>query len=107
MRRVLASIALAAVVGAGAVPALAAKQQVEICHATSSATNPFVLIHPAAAGVVNGHMAHHDGDDVIPPFTYKGVQYPGQNWDEAGQALHAAGCDASVVSPPGDGGGSF
>jgi hypothetical protein len=109
MKRALASLALAAVIGAGVVPALGAKPQVPnkitICHATASATNPFVLISPAAAGVLAGHVDHHHGDDVIPPFQHRKGSFAGQNWDDAGRALHAAGCDASLVSPPGDDGG--
>ena len=76
-----------------------------ICHATASATNPFVLIHPAAAGVVNGHLAHQDARDVVPPFIYEGVTYS-QNWNADGQALYANGCEVPST-PPSDGGGGL
>ncbi len=73
----LLTISALALAGAAmiATPALGAANQVSICHATGSATNPYVLIHPAAAGVANGHYGHQDARDVIPPFTYKGVGY--------------------------------
>jgi LPXTG-motif cell wall-anchored protein len=64
-----------------------------ICHATGSATNPFVLIGPSPVGVIFGHLgaSHQGGRDIIPPFVYNGVTYS-QNWDAAGQAIFAAGC---------------
>jgi hypothetical protein len=107
----LSGVAAVAVAGGLAVPALAAAcgggggpaGSVAICHATSSAKNPYVLIHPSAKGVVNGHLGHQDAHDVVPPFTYKGRTYS-QNWDAAGQALLAAGCRVTPA-PPGDGGG--
>ena len=106
MRRLaISAVALASLAGL-AVPAMGASNQVAICHATGSATNPYVLIHPAAAGVVNGHLGHQDARDVIPPFVYKGVTYS-QNWTAAGQALSANGCNGALVTPPDDGGGSF
>jgi hypothetical protein len=71
------------------------KLKVTICHATGSASNPFVMITPSASGVVHGHLGHQDSRDIVPVFTYKGVTYS-QNWDVAGQALFAAGCNAAV-----------
>ena len=103
MRRLTLTAAALASAAMIATPALAASNQVSICHATGSAKNPYVLIHPAAAGVANGHMGHQDARDVIPPFTYKGVTYS-QNWNAAGQALLANGC-VPVTTPPGGGGG--
>jgi LPXTG-motif cell wall-anchored protein len=58
-------------------------QKVPICHATGSASNPFVFIEPSAAGVWNGHIDHQHMEDIIPPFTYNGVFFPGQNYDPA------------------------
>ena len=62
-----------------------------ICHATGSESNPYVVITPSVSGVYHGHMDHQGDEDIIPPFTYKGVQYS-QNWDAAGQAIFANGC---------------
>jgi hypothetical protein len=66
---------------------------VTICHATGSASNPFVQISPSASGVFNGHLgqSHQDGRDIIPPFEYKGQTYS-QNWDATGQAIFKNGC---------------
>lgn len=74
MRRLKIAALAAVSIGVLATPALGASgRQVSICHATGSAENPFVLIHPAAAGVAKGHLAHQDGADVVPPFLYKGT----------------------------------
>jgi hypothetical protein len=71
-----------------------------ICHATGSAKNPYVRITPSVSGVFHGHLDHQDDRDIVPLFTYKGVQYS-QNWDAAGQAIFAAGCaaPAAAVAP--------
>jgi hypothetical protein len=71
------------------------KLKVTICHATGSASNPFVMITPSASGVVHGHLGHQDSRDIVPAFTYKGTTYS-QNWDVAGQALFAAGCNVAA-----------
>jgi hypothetical protein len=67
-----------------------------ICHATGSASNPYVRITPSVSGVFHGHMGHQDERDIIPPFTYKNQQYS-LNWDARGQAIFNAGC--AVASP--------
>ncbi|MEA2453389.1 MAG: hypothetical protein QOG04_2099 [Actinomycetota bacterium] len=72
--------------------------KVTICHATGSATNPFVMITPAASGVFHGHLGHQDGRDIVPPFTYNGQTYS-QNWDDEGQAMFNNGCEAPAVLP--------
>ena len=96
----IAATALAPVaIGAVVSPALAGSGQVTICHATSSATNPFVVIHPASPAVLYAHLNHHDGADIVPPFSYKGVDYPGQNWTAEGKAISENGCMAEA-SPP-------
>ena len=92
----LLPVALGAVVS----PALAGGGQVTICHATSSATNPFVVIHPASPAVLHAHLNHHDGADIVPPFSYKGVDYPGQNWTAEGKAISENGCMAQEGPPP-------
>ena len=98
MRRLAIAASALAAMGLLATPALGAGDQVSICHATASATNPFVLIHPAAAGVLDGHLAHQDERDVVPPFTYEGVTYS-QNWNDEGQALFANGCEVTSTPP--------
>lgn len=86
-----------------------AGNKVTICHATGSATNPYVVITPNANGVINGHSGsgHQGGRDIIPPFSYNDhgttKQYPGQNWDATGQAIYNNGCK---VPAGGRGGGT-
>lgn len=72
-------------------------EKVELCHATGSETNPFVLIEVSASGAFHGHLgdSHQDGNDIIPPFTYQGETYS-QNWDAEGQAVYESGCEALV-----------
>jgi len=95
--------------------------QITICHATSSVTNPYrtltVSVNAADGGLGQGgndHSSHtgpvfdftadpsdpdypyhppaKDWGDIIPPFAWDGGSFPGLNWDEAGQAIHAADC---------------
>lgn len=105
--RIACAAALAGAAVIAVTPALGAApqaQQISICHATGSAKNPYVLIHPAASGVVHGHIGHQDERDIIPTFTYKGSTYE-QNYDDAGAAVFANGCKPLPTTPPGDGGG--
>jgi hypothetical protein len=80
--------------------------KVTLCHATHSLGNPFVTINVAAAAAYNGHLGdgngdHQEGEDIIPPFTYKGQVYS-QNWDAAGQATYNNGCVAPTGGQGGD-----
>lgn len=82
-----------------AVPAGAQQaDKITICHATASATNPFVNETIAAQAVVAGHIEHQHGEDIIPEFTHEGVTYS-QNLDAEGLALLANGCVAPATSP--------
>ncbi|MDL2363216.1 MAG: hypothetical protein QFB86_02445 [Patescibacteria group bacterium] len=71
-------------------------EKVTLCHATSSQTNPYVLITVAAAGAFNGHYndpnGRHDGD-IIPEFTYKGTTYAAQNFSPTNQAILKNNCN--------------
>jgi uncharacterized repeat protein (TIGR01451 family) len=83
---------------------------VTLCHATSSQTNPYVVITTDDDGVLgagssggNGHDSH--SGDIIPPFDYtdnKGnpQSYPGKNWDAVGQAIFANECEPPSPPPP-------
>lgn len=81
-------------------------EKVTICHATGSASNPWVMMSPDANGTVSGHagMDHQDGRDIIPPFTYwegeNEMTFPGQNWDAAGQAIWENDCEEMPPPPP-------
>ena len=82
-------------------------KKVEICHATSSTKNPYVLQAPAIAnnGDLKGGHLNHTGPvfpaqgwgDIIPPYDYvdaAGVPqvFPGYNWSPEGQAIWQNGC---------------
>lgn len=77
---------------------------VTICHATGN--GGYVIIHPNANGVVNGHYDHQDARDIIPSFTYNDhgttKTFPGQNLSNGGQAILDNDC---VVPEGGQGGG--
>jgi len=76
-------------------PETAANNKVTVCHETGSATKLYVSITVSAAGAVNGHLSHHDGD-VIVPFEYEGVTYS-KNWDDTVAPLLDEDCQ---VLPP-------
>ena len=67
--------------------------RVTLCHREGGPN--WVRITVAAPAAVNGHARNHDLD-VIPPFTWSGGEFPGQNWDAAGQEIFQRGC----VGPP-------
>ena len=72
-----------------------------ICHATSSEKNPYVQLQVDDDSIVREGHGEHPGD-IIPPFDYveDGVtkQYPGKNWDAAGQAIFANGCEVPAAA---------
>jgi hypothetical protein len=74
--------------------------QVTYCHATHSATNPFVVITTDKVAVVNGHQNHQDFEDVIPPFNWtlpnSSGTFGGLNWDQGSQAFVNNGCVAVI-----------
>lgn len=75
---------------------------VNICHATSSNSNPYVTNSPSMTGDVSGHDDHDgqvwypgitgDWGDIIPPFNYPGGSYSGKNWTAYGQAIWNNAC---------------
>jgi hypothetical protein len=79
---------------AGATPSRP-EHKVTLCHATSSYTNPYVVITVDVASVLKKGHDSHDGPvfvsdlpkhtswgDIIPPFDFGGEWvYAGKNWD--------------------------
>ncbi len=72
-------------------PASAANEDY-LCHANSSGKKPYTQIAINHNGL-NGHDS--EAEDIIPPNQFSG----GQNWDAAGIAIHANGCEP-VTTPP-------
>lgn len=52
--------------------------KVNICHATSSLTNPYNLISVDKNSTASGHDSDHN--DIIPPFTYTVSEVVSTNW---------------------------
>jgi hypothetical protein len=71
--------------------------KVTLCHATGSATNPYVMITVDYHALKNGHTAAKG--DIIPPTTVNGVTYSG-NWDTNGQAIFNNGCKPPAAQAP-------
>ncbi len=75
------------------------KEKYSICHATGNDNNDkYVFIKSiSAAGIFNGHLgeSHQNGDDIIPPFVYKGKTYS-QNWNAEGMAIYRNNCQVPV-----------
>jgi hypothetical protein len=107
------AVAKSSLVKAAAVAGPSARAvKLTICHRTDSDTNPYVQNAPSVSGVFHGHDKKHDGPvwdptlkakgikwgDIIPPYTYKGTNYPGQNWDAAGILIYNAGCTIPGVA---------
>ncbi len=70
-----------------------APAKVTICHATASASNPYVEITVSTAAVfTQGHDQHQGRRDIIPPFSYEGGSFAGLNWDSSGREVYEAGC---------------
>ena len=72
---------------------MASPSKVTICHATGSASNPYVQITVSENAVRqgSGHNkdGHQDGEDIIPP----GPHDPdGRNWDADDQTIYNDNC---------------
>lgn len=70
--------------------------RITICHATGSATNPYVQITISLNGL-NGHGGHQHEEDIIPPNSGT-VLSAGQNWTAEGRATFGNACVPLVVT---------
>ncbi len=84
----------------------AAPVKIPICHSTSSQSNPYVQNSPNASGDLHGHTGHTGGifpapgwGDIIPPFVFGNVNFPGMNWTTAGQAIYNNNCNVPNEVP--------
>ncbi len=110
MRRMATRAAAVAMVAAGAVGACASiasatkpdpGHKVTICHATASASNPYVVISVDIASIVGDSGHGHSGvnaGDIIPPFEMDGYSYAGNNWDVDHRAIFDNGCSGGTGS---------
>lgn len=93
MSMVAVSFALAPAASAGESP------NIQICHATASATNPYNAVTISKTAIVSGKGDHGHGsehpNDIIPPFTYGDPlqTYPGKNWNAANEAIYKNSCN--------------
>lgn len=71
----------------------AASNKVSICHATGSATNPFVSISVPEQAIVHGHSKH--SNDIIPPIS----GFAGLNW-AAGESTWNNNCVVPTIDDP-------
>lgn len=65
-----AAMVLGTAMAANATSPVDGDHKVGYCHATHSATNPFVYIVTDKVAVVRAHEKHQDDEDVIPAFSY-------------------------------------
>jgi hypothetical protein len=82
--------------------------RITICHATGSATNPYVVITPASPGVVRAHERHQADGDIVPapaggcPTTIAATSPPVTGDDDAKPAAApAAASDPAAPAPSG------
>ena len=90
--------------GSLATPSGTQTEKVTLCHATGSATNPYVKI-TVAAPAAYAHTRHQGERDIVPAFTHRGVSYS-RNWDAAGRAAYDNDCVTPSTGGSG-GGGDF
>jgi len=105
MRRMVTRAGAVAVVALGTVGACASlasatkpdpSHKVTICHATASASNPYVTISVDIASIVGDSGHGHSGvnaGDIIPAFDIDGISYAGNNLDDVHQAILDNNCN--------------
>lgn len=100
MRRLFAALGILGLLSLGVAPTAVATpgEKVEICHATGSASNPYVTNKVDLNGL-EGHGGH--GGDIIPPNSYLTA---GLNYDTVGEATLKNRCKPveGPAIPPAD-----
>jgi hypothetical protein len=83
------------------------KDKITLCHATGSASNPYVKITVSEQGATNGHSKH--AGDIIPappggcPTSQGNTTSTSRNWNIAGQEFRAGKHTIIIGNPePGD-----
>jgi hypothetical protein len=101
-KAIAAVMVVAGTLGGSASMASATKgdeHTVEICHATASKTNPYVMITVDVASIVgdsgHGSSGVNEGD-IIPAFDIAGYSYAGHNL----HLLGASGCGLPTNEEP-------
>lgn len=113
IKKVLFSAGLLAfMTSAYVMPVSATANKINVCHATGSVSNPFVLIEVDDNSIIKGnaHGSHHAEGDIIRPFVYtvkvqgKDVQktYPGMNWNTVNETIYNNGCVFPSPTPGSD-----
>ena len=101
----LMGLCLGGLATAGVSVGLASKpnpeHQVTICHATHSASNPYVTITVDVASIgdaqtLRGHLQHDA--DVIPPYTYSGPDGSFSFGGQGDQSILANGCEVGETT---------
>jgi hypothetical protein len=75
-------------------------QTITVCRATDVASHPY---HAVDVRIAPGGTLPRELDltrDVVPPYTYGGINYAGVNWSSRGQAVWYAGCQGPGSSMP-------
>jgi hypothetical protein len=101
MKRILAAMGVMglALVGATAPATASPPEQITLCHATGSATNPYVPVTIDLNGL-NGHVGHQHDEDII-PANDGNILPAGQNLDKVD--IWNAGCAVPGGPPNGNG----
>jgi hypothetical protein len=92
MKRVFATVGVMGLALLAVTAPASAANEIYLCHATKSGNNVYAQI-----GINNSGLHGHDKDpdDIIPPNEFLP---DGLNWDAAGQATNANGCEPTL--PP-------
>lgn len=75
-------------------------QTITVCRATDVANRPYQAANVRIAPDGTLPRELDLTRDVVPPYTYDGINYAGANWSSQGQAVWYAGCQATGTSMP-------